>query len=253
MTSRLFPALLVLALSGCASTDHVALHEETLEQLKSSELSILNKMSYLELQISNQTDYIESLEFEVMELQSALEQSRSVFNEQLDDISEKSAQPPVVVTQAPTPVHGVVLGSVERVQFDALNATFDARVDTGAATSSVNAADIEQFERNGKRWVRFHIAGDDGNVVQNEQDEPVWVEAPVVRMAKIRQSSSEEAERRFVIEMWVRLGDLHEKAQFTLADRSQMSHPVLLGREFIRDIAVVDVSKQYIHTESKQK
>ncbi|GAL11509.1 hypothetical protein JCM19233_2499 [Vibrio astriarenae] len=71
-------------------------------------------------------------------------------------------------------------------------------------------------------------------------------------MAKIRQSSNEEAERRFVIEMWVRLGDIHEKAQFTLADRSQMSHPVLLGREFIRDIAVVDVGKKYIHTDIKQ-
>jgi hypothetical protein len=47
-----------------------------------------------------------------------------------------------------------------------------------------------------------------------------------------------------VIELWVKLGKIHEKAQFTLADRSQMSHPVLLGREFIRDIAVVDVSKK---------
>lgn len=252
MTSRLFPALLVLALSGCATTDHVALHEQTLEQLKSSELSILNKISYLELQISNQSDYILTLEDEILELQSALEQSRSVFNEQLDDISEKSAQPPVVVTQAPTPVNEVTLGSVERIQFDGIDSTFDARVDTGAATSSVNAADIEQFERNGKRWVRFHIAGDDGEVVQNDKAEPTWVEAPVVRMAKIRQSSNEEAERRFVIEMWVRLGDIHEKAQFTLADRSQMSHPVLLGREFIRDIAVVDVGKKYIHTDIKQ-
>ncbi|MDR9827635.1 ATP-dependent zinc protease [Vibrio sp. FNV 38] len=253
MTLRLLPALLVLALSGCATTDHVALHKQTLNQLKASELSILNKINYLELQISNQSDYIESLEDEVLVLQSGLEQSRSVFNEQLDDISEKSAQPPIVVTQEQMPAHGVVLGSVERVKFDAMDASFDARVDTGAATSSLNAADIEQFERNGKRWVRFHIADDEGNMVQDEQSELIWVEAPVVRMAKIRQSSNDEAERRFVIEMWVQLGDVHEKAQFTLADRSQMSHPVLLGREFIRDIAVVDVSKQYIHTDSKQK
>jgi hypothetical protein len=51
----------------------------------------------------------------------------------------------------------------------------------------------------------------------------------------------------------VKLGSIHEKAQFTLADRSQMSHPVLLGREFIRDIAMVDVSKKYIHTEANKK
>ncbi|MGL6055670.1 MAG: RimK/LysX family protein, partial [Vibrio metschnikovii] len=46
---------------------------------------------------------------------------------------------------------------------------------------------------------------------------------------------------------------IHQKSQFTLADRSQMTHPILLGREFIRDIAVVDVSRQYIQTETKEK
>lgn len=34
-----------------------------------------------------------------------------------------------------------------------------------------------------------------------------------------------------------------KKAQFTLADRSQMDYPVLLGREFFKDIALVDVGK----------
>lgn len=75
----------------------------------------------------------------------------------------------------------------------------------------------------------------------------------MVRHVKIRQSTNEELERRVVVELWVKLGKIHEKAQFTLADRSQMSHPVLLGREFIRDIAVVDVSKKYIHTEVAKK
>ena len=61
----------------------------------------------------------------------------------------------------------------------------------------------------------------------------------------------DQAERRAVIELWVKVGKIHEKAQFTLADRSQMSHPVLLGREFIKDIALVDVSKKYVQTEVK--
>lgn len=68
---------------------------------------------------------------------------------------------------------------------------------------------------------------------------------------RIRQSTNENTERRAVVELWVKLGSIHEKAQFTLADRSQMTHPVLLGREFIRDIALVDVSRKYIQTEQK--
>ena len=31
-----------------------------------------------------------------------------------------------------------------------------------------------------------------------------------------------------------------EEAEFTLADRAKMSYPLLLGREFLRDVAVVD-------------
>lgn len=66
---------------------------------------------------------------------------------------------------------------------------------------------------------------------------------------KIRQSTADDLDRRAVVELWVKVGKIHEKAQFTLADRSHMNHPILLGREFIRDIALVDVSRTYIQTE----
>ncbi len=32
-----------------------------------------------------------------------------------------------------------------------------------------------------------------------------------------------------------------------------MNHPVLLGREFMRDIALVDVSRTYIQTDEDKK
>ncbi|GAM71860.1 hypothetical protein JCM19236_1485 [Vibrio sp. JCM 19236] len=56
-----------------------------------------------------------------------------------------------------------------------------------------------------------------------------------------------------MIELWIKLGDIREKAQFTLADRSHMTHAVLLGREFIKDIALVDVSKTYVQTKPQQQ
>lgn len=61
----------------------------------------------------------------------------------------------------------------------------------------------------------------------------------------------EKGERRYVVRLPIQLGEFIEEAEFTLADRANMRYPVLLGREFLRDVAVVDVSKKY--TQAKPK
>ncbi|KGY12848.1 ATP-dependent Zn protease [Vibrio tubiashii] len=244
MLTRFTPVVALMLLSGCTLTNSEQYHQETLAAIQASETNLTNQNTNLSLQLSNQSDYIESLEEQVHELEKQIVQLRAY---EPKDTVDKS--PSVVETKSkPTPTHTIVLGEVEKVRIDAIKQSFDARVDTGAATSSLNAVDIEQFERNGKNWVRFHLSNGD-----QELNDTNWIEAPIVRFVKIRQSTNEKVERRAVVELWVKLGKIHEKAQFTLADRSQMSHPVLLGREFIRDIALVDVSKQYLHTEVRQK
>ncbi|GAM71859.1 hypothetical protein JCM19236_1484 [Vibrio sp. JCM 19236] len=84
-----------------------------------------------------------------------------------------------------------MLGSIEMVEFEQINQSFEARIDTGAATSSLNAVDIQEFERNGNKWVRFNLSTD-----KEEDAEPVWMEAPLIRYAKVRQSNTAKAERR---------------------------------------------------------
>ncbi|MEE3208742.1 MAG: RimK/LysX family protein, partial [Pseudomonadota bacterium] len=44
-----------------------------------------------------------------------------------------------------------------------------------------------------------------------------------------------------------------QPTEFTLADRSRMSYPVLLGRSFLKDVAVVDVGQEFIHPRSKKR
>ncbi|MEH0688708.1 ATP-dependent zinc protease [Vibrio cholerae] len=246
MFSRLTPLVALAVLSGCATTDEKPYHQETLAAISAQEASLNNKLENIALQLSNQSDYIESLESQVLVLGGEVGELKKHVN-----TPSKAQTTPKAPTQKIVkvdPSNRIVLGEIETVTIDNVSQRFDARVDTGAATSSLNAVDIAEFERNGKNWVRFHLS--DGVTELNDDN---WIEAPVVRHVKIRQSTNEEPERRVVVELWVKLGKIHEKAQFTLADRSQMSHPVLLGREFIRDIAVVDVSKKYIHTEVAKK
>jgi hypothetical protein len=246
MLIRLTPVIAITLLSGCSMLSSKQYHQQTIDSINASNESIRNEMTNISLAISNQSDYIESLEEKIEQLSQALESSKQ------ETIAALHEQPSPIVVPAPAQVVvtqnlDFVLGEVEKVRLDAIDQSFDARIDTGAVTSSLNAVDIEEFERNGEQWVRFHLDNNRAKV-----DEQQWIEAPVIRFVKIRQSTTNEVERRAVIELWIKLGKIHEKAQFTLADRSQMSHPVLIGREFIRDIAVVDVSKKYIHTDVPQ-
>ncbi|MDC0609465.1 ATP-dependent zinc protease [Vibrio sp.] len=243
---KLFSVAVVLtSLMGCSAMNAEQYHKATLKAIETSENKIGDRITNLEGKLNNQTDYIDSLEYEISMLKQQVDKLNSLTymgnSSQTIKITNKTQS-----AAAPIPEHEVVLGSVEKVTIDAVNKTLDARVDTGAKTSSINAEDIESFERNGEEWVRFHIAND-----KDEKKE--WIEAPVVRNVKIKQASNEDGEKRIVVKLWVTVGDIHEKTEFTLADRSQMSHPILLGREFIRDIALVDVSKEYIHTNKNAK
>ncbi|MBS9863211.1 ATP-dependent zinc protease [Vibrio alginolyticus] len=159
---------------------------------------------------------------------------------------EKKPEPkpkkPVKVTKTPDGM--LILGSEEWVYVPEIDQTFKARVDTGATTSSISATDIVPFERDGKDWVKFKIDLGDKDTKE--------FKVPVERWAKVKQSSSEEVDKRAVVKAYITVGDHKEKTEFTLADRGHMTFPILLGRSFFRDIAVVDVSKKYVQDKPKK-
>jgi hypothetical protein len=135
----------------------------------------------------------------------------------------------------------VVVGANEWIYLSPPGHHYQARIDSGAATSSLSAMNVEYFERNGKRWVRFALQHDD-------ETNSIDVEAKVIRHVLIRQASSSEPERRPVISLTVNMGhNLRYDTEFTLTNRSQMTYPILLGREFLRDVILIDVARQFIH------
>ena len=98
-----------------------------------------------------------------------------------------------------------------------------AKIDTGASTSSLHATDIEPFERDGQKWVRFtaHL----GTVVQLRHRR---CEAPLVSVRRIK-SSNGQAQNRYVIRTELALGDRLWPVEFTLTCRKTMRYRVLLG------------------------
>nr|WP_268944884.1 ATP-dependent zinc protease [Pseudomonas sp. KNUC1026] len=98
-----------------------------------------------------------------------------------------------------------------------------AKIDTGASTSSLHASEIEPFERDGERWVRFnaHL----GSVVQLRHRR---CEAPLVAIKTIK-SSNGQAQTRYTIRTPLALGDRVWQVEFTLACRKAMRYRLLLG------------------------
>ncbi len=78
------------------------------------------------------------------------------------------------------------------------------------------------------------------------------LERQIARNAKIIQSNDEDSERRAVVELQFAIGDHHQQAEFTLSDREHLSHPVLIGRNILRDVMLIDVGKEFATELPKQ-
>ncbi len=182
-----------------------------------------------------------------------LKSSQNAASRQLLTITDKLDKQPEPVVMMATPESPqkcptvappsiddkIILGRTEWLWLEAVNRVFRARIDSGATTSSLSAHHIVEFERDGKKWIRFNMVPDD------DVDDSYEVEAPLVRFARIRQASSQEIDRRAVVELTIKIGEFTDTAEFTLTDRTSMTYPILLGREFLRDIALIDVAKSY--------
>ena len=139
----------------------------------------------------------------------------------------------------------IIVGELEWVYLHELGQSFKARVDSGATTSSISAVDIYPFEREGKNWVRFVVGHSDTKKAE-------IIETPVVRIVSIKQVSARDAKIRLVVSLTINLGEkLRKKTEFTLADRSGMVYPVLLGREFLQDVTLIDVGEKFLQSKFK--
>ncbi|RJY10298.1 ATP-dependent zinc protease [Aurantiacibacter aquimixticola] len=116
-----------------------------------------------------------------------------------------------------------------------------AKIDSGARTSSLHAELLEEFERDGERFVRFCV--DWGG--ERHECEAVHVDIRGIT------SSNGETQRRYVIKTPLKIGTLTFRAEISLADRSDMKFPMLIGRSSLRRRFVVDSGHSWLQTPGK--
>lgn len=231
---------------GCIS---ISTDEET-QKIETTLQAQETKITELETALTESKVDAEQKQLELAEAKSNLEQLKQEKQKLDEELQQKilmersrakSSKQIVKETKKPDYLDKTVLGQAEWIYVTKAKENFKARIDTGATTSSINAVEIQEFERDGKDWVKF-------NITHNKDGDKKIIEAPVVRYVKILQSSEPgEYDRRPVVELHVRIGGVAHKSEFTLTDRQHMDFPVLIGRSFIQDVILVDVSQDYIH------
>lgn len=132
-----------------------------------------------------------------------------------------------------------VVGWRELVNLPALGLSdIPAKIDTGARTSSIHGRVIEQFERDGERLVRFAVDWDG----QCHECEAIHVDIRGIT------SSNGETQRRYVIKTPLQIGSVRFRAEISLADRSDMKFPMLIGRSSLRRRFYVDSGHSWLQT-----
>ncbi len=140
------------------------------------------------------------------------------------------------------PFEKVLAGSIEHVSL-AVRPAFvvNAKLDTGATTSSIHAQNVRAFSKNRQQWVRFDLvlANDKGEVLRRE------LESPRKRAVRIKNHDGHH-DLRYVVELDICFNGRMQRSSFTLADRSEFNYPVLLGREFLNGRVIIDPEKKFI-------
>ncbi|TYP95234.1 hypothetical protein LX73_0531 [Fodinibius salinus] len=138
-----------------------------------------------------------------------------------------------------------VIGRLEHIDFpDWGLSEIEAKIDTGAYTSSLHCHHIKRIEENGEELVTFHLLDPSHEIYEDK-----LFKLPIHRKKTVK-SSNGSTEERYVIQTNIRIFDVTFTARFSLTDRSEMRYPVLLGRKLLNSRFLVDVSQKHLSTKN---
>jgi len=129
------------------------------------------------------------------------------------------------------------LGRVEWVKIKDPEFEIQARVDTGAKTSSIHAENIKELQINGEPYVQFET-------LDNEDKKHTIVRRVVARTRVT--STSGETSNRYVIRSAITLGHKTHDININLNDRNKLNYKMLIGRNLLIGNYIVDVAESHL-------
>ena len=142
----------------------------------------------------------------------------------------------------PSPTEKRVIGRNDIIDFPDLGLTnVRVKIDTGAYTSSIHCFKISVEEGVLSFFLPAH---------RSEKHQQFTTDQFELKAIK---NSFGQTEMRYVIKTKVLLFGKIIRTEFSLADRSQMRYPVLLGRKLLRSRFLVDVSLENLSYDFMQR
>ena len=131
-----------------------------------------------------------------------------------------------------------IVGWVEKVRLYPSNLVVQGKLDTGADYSSLSASKIEEFDKDGERWVKFSV--------QNRYGEIREISERVQRTALIKRHGGKSPQKRPVIRLAICLGTHYMETDVNLVDRSNFDYQMLIGRNFMAGNILIDPASTYV-------
>jgi hypothetical protein len=132
-----------------------------------------------------------------------------------------------------------LIGRREHVSFPLLGIfNIEAKIDTGAYTSSLHCEDISVITESDKSVLKFTIAQPGSN------DTKTFYFNEFTKK-KIKNSFG-EMEERYIIRSIVVIGKKKIKSNLSLSNRDNMRYPVLIGRKLIKGKFLIDPNQVHV-------
>jgi hypothetical protein len=123
-----------------------------------------------------------------------------------------------------------IIGPTVSINVAEANLDFLGRVDTGAATTSINAKIL-------------NISADNIEyLITNKQGKAFKLRSRIVKQSIVK--NAESREKRYVVELTINYSGVNTKTLVNLNDRADSDYKILLGRNWLASRYIVDVDKK---------
>ena len=133
-----------------------------------------------------------------------------------------------------------IVGETAWIEAEEVGLSYLSRIDTGAANTSIHAIDLnienpaEDKKQNKGKKISFTTLTADG-----KKERITTVIDDVVKV-----TNSQGTEYRYEVKLTLKWQGVSKKVTVNLRDRSKMTYKLLIGRSWLKDDILVDVSKK---------